>query len=241
MEMKEYKEMPNGVVLVTKTREHGGRSRFSEVPNEQVAREVPTESVARGSEVSKKSRVATRNFLSPKIKETVEGWKLATQTMHEYMCSLRATESVLYEECDGKCVMLCWVCGEAFEKGGDIKEHFGEEPNKIAGRYVAASDLEELSKSVRRVRACSSTVDVEVRKFLGETAGSGQKVIVGHKPVKNYVFAALVHVAGSGDVALAGWNARKVRAIADLCKHVWPEICEVSSERKDGLTVRLGL
>jgi len=209
--------MPNGIVLVA----NGGCDRFSDVPKE--------------------SQAVVRNALVPKTKEAAESWKLATQTMHEYVGSLRATESVLYEECDGKCVMLCWVCGRAFEKGGDIKEHFGEEPNKLAGRYVAASDLEELSKSVRRVRACSSTVDVEVRKFLGETAGSGQKVIVGHKPAKNYVFAALVHVAGSGDVALAGWNARKVRAIADLCKHVWPEIREVSSERKDGLIVRLGL
>ena len=235
--MKEYKEMPNGVVLVTKAREHGGRNQFSEVTR---GFEVPKESATRGSDVPKESQAAVRRVLAPKIREAAEGWKLATQTMHEYLRSLRATDSVLYEENNGKCVMWCWVCGRAFEKGSDVKEHFGEEPNKIAGRYVANSDLEELSKGVRRVRACSA-VDAEVRKFLGEPVESGQKVIVGHKPAKNYVFSALVHVASGGDIALVGWNARKVRAIADLCKHVWPEIHEVSSERKDGLTVRLGL
>jgi len=201
--------------------------------NPEVLREIKSKKDdASKNNMSKDDVAKARAALKPKIEETKESWKEARMGWKDFIESLIQSRT-LFEEEQGK-ILVSWFSGQRFSDVESIKACFGEHLEllrRVGSRYVADADIWELTGIIRRIRE-RYRVERVARKFLqleGEDSNGG-RIIVGRKPGRNYVLAAVHEVCRNGSVTIQGRNIGKVKAIAESCTLAWPELKQLGTQ-----------
>lgn len=183
---------------------------------------------------------AARKCLAPVMKEAEIAFAEVGKTFQDHIETLIKTGSANYEEDHRTPVLRCWLCGCAYHQSGEAKEHFDPKTAKAAGSFVVPqADLEELESSTNRIWT-NVYASIQAKRFCGSTAPA-MRIIVGTKPGRNYVVAAMIEAYTNGSVTLVGRNSRKVRAIAEICKLCFSVKEMTNANTVDGLSIQLEL
>lgn len=208
--------------------------------------EVHPEALRNGMREEDVAKVQAK--LEPKMEEAKTSWKEARVRWKDSITELIRSRTLVPEEEQEKGTLVNWLSGQRFPQGDveSIKACFGKHLDllrRVGSRYVAEGDINELTRIVRKIRGMHRA-ESEARKFLqldGES-GNGGRIIVGRKLGMNYVVAAVHEICRSGSVTILGRNVGKVKAIADICNLVWPELRQLGiqngSENVNGRELR---
>lgn len=184
--------------------------------------------------MTKEDVAKVQETLKEKAEEAKAAQRDASQTWRDRIASLMLSRTLEEDRDNGD--LACWFSGQRFPDVSSIRAHFGknmENLKRVGPRYVTGEDISELARIVGNIRRRRWATRV-ANKFLrlDEKNKDAGRVIVGWKPGRNYVLAAVHEICRSGSVAVTGRgrNIGKVHAIVQLCLEVWPGLKKLGEQ-----------